>query len=65
MAYQMTIAKASMKYKWPSWVVYDQNFRQEAAGNPSQSWAKALTSENWYTKQGCRKGFTIGEALAM
>ena len=24
MAYQMTIAKASMKYKWPSWVVYDQ-----------------------------------------
>jgi hypothetical protein len=40
MAYQVTIAKASMKYKWPSWVVYDQNFRQEAAGNPLQSWAK-------------------------
>ena len=40
MAYQTTIAKASMKYKWPSWVVYDQNFRQEAAGNPTQSWAK-------------------------
>ena len=27
MAYQTTIAKASMKYKWPSLVVYDQNFR--------------------------------------
>ena len=63
MAYQTTIAKASMKYKWPSWVVYDQNFRQEAAGNPTQSWAKvdpsiyaqcftgqALTSENWCAK---------------
>ena len=63
MAYQTIVAKASMKYRWPSWVVYDQNFRQEAAGNPTQSWAKvdpsiyaqcftgqALTSENWCTK---------------
>ena len=24
MAYQTTIAKASMKYKWPAWVIYDQ-----------------------------------------
>ena len=40
MAYQSLIARASQKYKWPSWVVYDQNFRQEAAGNPSQAWAK-------------------------
>ena len=31
MAYQTIIAKASQKYRWPSWVVYDQNFRQEAA----------------------------------
>ena len=33
MAYQTIIAKASQRYRWPSWVVYDQNFRQEAAGN--------------------------------
>ena len=25
------IAKASQKFLWPSWVVYDQNFRQKAA----------------------------------
>ena len=30
MAYQTIIAKASQRYRWPSWVVYDQNFRQEA-----------------------------------
>jgi len=40
MAYASTIAKASKKYKWPAWVIYDQNFRQEAASIPSQSWAK-------------------------
>ena len=40
MAYQTIIAKASQRYWWPSWVVYDQNFRQEAAGNPHQSWAR-------------------------
>ena len=27
LAYMSTIAKASLKYKWPSWIVYDQNFR--------------------------------------
>ena len=31
LAYMTTIAKASIKYTWPSWIVYDQNFRQEAA----------------------------------
>lgn len=40
MAYQTIIAKASQKYRWPSWVVYDQKFRQEAPGNPTQAWAK-------------------------
>lgn len=39
MAYQTTIAKMIRKYRWPSCVMYDQNFKQEAAGNPSQSWA--------------------------
>ena len=37
MAYQSIIAKASQKYKWPSWLVYDRTFCQDAAGNPSQS----------------------------
>ena len=41
MAYQALMAKASLKFRWPSWIVYDQNFRQEAAGNPHQVWAKA------------------------
>ena len=63
MAYQSLITKASLKFKWPSWVVYDQNFRQEAAGNPHQVWAQtdpslyaqcftgqALSSENWCSK---------------
>ena len=33
MAYMSCIAKASLKYVWPSWLVYDQNFRQEAASS--------------------------------
>lgn len=39
-AYMSLIAKASQKYKWPSWVIYDQNFRMEVAGDATQSWAK-------------------------
>lgn len=31
LAYTLLIAKCSLKYKWPSWVVYDLNFRQDAA----------------------------------
>ncbi len=63
MAYQGTIARCSLKYKWPSWVVYDQNFRQEAAGNAGQPRARVdpsmyaqcftgqeISGENW-----CRK----------
>ena len=41
MAYQALIARASRKYRWPSWLVYDQNFRQEAAGNPELQWGSA------------------------
>ena len=61
LAYQAIIAKASQKYKWPSWLVYDRNFRMEAAGN-SQSCTRAEpglhaqcftghahTTENWCT----------------
>lgn len=34
------IAKASKKFRWPSWVVYDTNFRMEVAGKPDAAWAK-------------------------
>ena len=53
MAYMAIVAKASQKFKW---VIYDQNFRMEMAGNPTQSWTKvdaqcftgqAFSLENW------------------
>ena len=60
MAYMTIVTKASQKYKWPAWVIYDQNFRMEAAGDSTMSWAKvepslyaqcftgqARTAENW------------------
>ena len=63
MAYQTIIVKASQRYRWPSLVVYDQNFRQEATGNPHQSLARvdpticaqcftgqAISTENWCTR---------------
>lgn len=40
MAYMTTIAKASARYKWPSWVIYDLNFRQHAAGMGLSDWSK-------------------------
>ena len=63
MGYQSLIARVSKMYKWPAWVIYDHNFRQEAVGNPDQPWAKAepslytqcftgqeLVSENWCSR---------------
>ncbi len=62
MGYQSLVARASKKFKWP-WVIYDQNFRQEAAGNDELQWAKVepslytqcftsqdISRENWWTK---------------
>ena len=40
MAYMSIIAKASQKFAWPSWVVYDHNFRQEAACSANTQWAR-------------------------
>ena len=39
MAYQMKIARYSLKCQWPLWVVYDMNFRQKKALIPGLSWA--------------------------
>ena len=39
MGYMAIIARVSLKCKWPSWIVYDQNFRQEAAEHQIKTWA--------------------------
>lgn len=41
LAYMNLIMRASTKYKWPSWVIYDQNFRLEAAMGEQVDWAKS------------------------
>ena len=56
MAYMSIIAKASQKFAWPSWVVYDQNFRQEAACTANIQWARVDPSI--YTQ--CFTGMAIG-----
>ena len=40
LSYAATIAKLSLKYKWPSWAVYDNAYRQQAADNGCTDWAK-------------------------
>ena len=60
MGYSSLIARLSRKFRWPSWVVYNQNFCHEGAGSPEQQWAKVdpslfaqcftgqeACSENW------------------
>ena len=41
MGYQYEMARYARKYKWPSWVIFDMHFRQEAACRPTLSWADA------------------------
>ena len=57
MAYMSTIAKASLKYKWPAWIVYDQNFRQEAADKGLKNWSQVDPSI--YTQ--CFTGMSISQ----
>ena len=58
--YQSTIAKLSQKFNWPSWVMYDTSYRQEAADTGKYDWSKiepslhaqcfvgmAISSEGW------------------
>ena len=51
MAYMSTIAKASLKFRWPSWVVYDDNFRSAAADKLGTEWAKVDPSLYSVTNQ--------------
>jgi len=40
LTYMATIAKASQKCRWSSWLVYDRNFRQQAAKSGNCDWTK-------------------------
>ena len=44
MAYFYSTASNARKYKWPSWLVYDQNFRQLMADTRDNLWAKTNAS---------------------
>lgn len=41
MAYMVEMAKYAKRFQWPSWVIYDQNFRQEMASRPGLMWSRA------------------------
>ena len=60
--YTAVVAKLSKKFKWPSWVIYDHNFRQDAADMGQLDWSKidggiyaqcftgmSLSNEGWCT----------------
>ena len=60
MLYAANIAKLSQKFCWPSWVIYENSFRQEAAEAGHTDWTRidasrhaqcfhgmALSSESW------------------
>ena len=48
MAYFFATANNARKYRWPSWVVYDQNFRQLMAETQDKVWAK--TDPSFFTQ---------------
>ena len=41
MAYMSEMGKYAKRFQWPSWVIYDQNFRQEMASRPGLMWTRA------------------------
>lgn len=51
------------KYKWPSWLIHDQNFQMEAAGSSSQS-TRARVEQSLHMKNSVRSGGLItGQCL--
>ena len=40
MAYIHSVASMAKKFPWPSWILYDQAFREEAAYLPARLWGK-------------------------
>ena len=55
--YSATIARLSKKFRWPSWIIYDQHFRQEAADTGKTDWAKI--DSGIYTQ--CFTGMSLTE----
>ena len=56
MSYQYEIAKSARKFKWPSGVIYDINFCQEAASYRTLSWADAAGHREPKIDQQCFNG---------
>ena len=42
--YTASMGKLSQKFRWPSWVIYDQNYRQEAAESGKVDWSRVDAS---------------------
>ena len=40
LGYISQIMRVSQRFKWPSWVIYDQSFRQEAAERGIKEWSQ-------------------------
>ena len=65
MAYLSETAKNAKKFKWPSWVIYDQNYRQEMATRGETNWAdieprmytQIFMDQKRTTEQWCRECF--------
>lgn len=57
LAYMSLIAKCSLKFKWPSWAVYDLNFRQDAADSGLKDWSRFKPS----TYAQCFTGASISQ----
>ena len=44
MAYQYQMAAYAKKFRWPTWVMYDQNYRQEKAATQDNNWSQISTA---------------------
>lgn len=44
LAYQSQIATYAKKFRWPTWIIYDQNYRQEKAANQDHNWSQMSTA---------------------
>ena len=44
LAYQAQMASYAKKFRWPTWVIYDQNYRQEKAATQDNNWSQIDTA---------------------
>ena len=67
LGYQFQLAKLSQRFKWPSWVIFDQNFRQRAAETGLTAWstldpttfALCFTNQTNEGEQWCDTCYTV------